>query len=208
MMADQTSSDRVRRRPRRGLVWLVAPLVIFVGMAIIFAFALMTGDPSRLPSALIGKAAPDYDFPPLSGLLRDGQPVAGFGKADRVGGDVAVINFFASWCVPCRTEHPVLEKLKAETGVRMVGINYKDPAPGGLRFLGELGNPYDQVGTDGNGRGAIEWGVYGMPETFVIDGRGRIVFKHVGPISNDSLRRLVIPAIEKTRKAAHKLPKD
>jgi len=187
-------------KPRRGYGWLVVPLVVFAGMAVMFGYALKTGDPSKLPSALIGKPAPKYEFPALAGLARGGKPVAGFSSANLTGGEVMVVNFFASWCAPCRAEHGILEELKRRTGVRMVGINYKDPAPGGIRFLGQLGNPYDQVGTDSNGRGAIEWGVYGMPETFVIDGKGRIIYKHVGPINDASLAAKVIPAIKQARK--------
>jgi cytochrome c biogenesis protein CcmG/thiol:disulfide interchange protein DsbE len=187
-------------KSKRGYGWVIAPLVIFVGMTLMFGYALKTGDPSRLPSALIGKVAPQYDFPPLEGLVAGGKPVPGLPPGGLTAGEVTVVNFFASWCVPCRTEHPLLEYLKRETGVRLVGVNYKDPAPGGTKFLGQLGNPFDAVGTDGSGRGAIEWGVYGMPETFVLDGKGRIVYKHVGPISESSLRDQVMPAIERARK--------
>ncbi len=193
--AEVTAQDDVKAR--RGFGWVAIPLVIFAGMAVMFGYALKSGDPSRLPSALIGKTVPAYDFPALDGLVADGKPVPGVMAKDLAAGTLTVVNFFASWCAPCRQEHPLLEALKARTRVRMVGVNYKDPAPGGLRFLTQLGNPYDRVGVDRSGRGGIEWGVYGMPETFLVDGEGRVVYKHVGPITAESLERAVLPAIAK-----------
>ncbi|MGI9480139.1 MAG: DsbE family thiol:disulfide interchange protein [Hyphomicrobiaceae bacterium] len=177
---------------------VVIPVILFAALAIVFAFSLKTGDPTRLPSALIGKPAPAFDFPPLAGLNKDGQVVPGVATGDLKSGEVTVVNFWASWCVPCIQEHPLLVEL-GKRGVKMVGINYKDPAPGGLRFLGRYGNPFAAVGTDVGGRGAIEWGVYGMPETFVIDKQGRIAYKHVGPITAQSLAGKMLPAIEAAR---------
>ena len=177
---------------------VVIPVILFAALAIVFAFSLKTGDPTRLPSALIGKPAPAFDFPPLADLNKDGQAVPGVATGDLKSGEVTVVNFWASWCVPCIQEHPLLVEL-GKRGVKMVGINYKDPAPGGLRFLGRYGNPFAAVGTDVGGRGAIEWGVYGMPETFVIDKQGRIAYKHVGPITAESLAEKVLPAIEAAR---------
>jgi cytochrome c biogenesis protein CcmG, thiol:disulfide interchange protein DsbE len=121
--------------------------------------------------------------------------VPGFTAPDLARGDVVIVNFFASWCAPCVQEHPLLIDLKRTSGVRLVGINHKDPSPGGLRFLTRYGNPFDAVGVDGNGRAAIEWGVYGMPETFVIDGAGRIVYKHVGQLTPDVVSARIMPAI-------------
>lgn len=185
------------RKTRRQLVWFFIPLAIFAAMAIMFAFALLGNvDPSRLPSALMGKQAPRYDFPPLEGLMKDGMPVPGFVQTDLADGKATVVNFFASWCGPCIQEHPLLKNLKQHTNVRMVGINYKDRPPGGLRFLKRLGNPFDHVGVDASGRGAIEWGVYGMPETFIVNGKGRIIYKHVGPIDEATLRDKIIPAVK------------
>ncbi|MEW5963184.1 MAG: DsbE family thiol:disulfide interchange protein [Pseudomonadota bacterium] len=184
----------------RGLGWLVLPLAIFAGLAGLFALALTSGDPSKLPSALIGKPAPDTTFPALEGLLADGRPVAGFTSRDLAGGQVTVVNFWASWCGPCVAEHPLLEELRQKTGVAIYGVNYKDQPSNARRFLGRYGNPFTAVGVDGNGRNAIEWGVYGMPESFVVNGKGEIVYKHVGPISETSLAAKVIPAIEAARK--------
>jgi cytochrome c biogenesis protein CcmG/thiol:disulfide interchange protein DsbE len=188
-------------KSRRGAAWVVAPFLIFVAVALLFAFALTTGDPSKLPSALIGRAVPATAFPALDGLVADGKSVAGFASADLARGEVSVVNFWASWCSPCIQEHPLLADLKARTGVAIFGVNYKDQTEAARRFLGRYGNPFTAVGTDGNGRNAIEWGVYGMPETFVVDGAGKIAFKHVGPISPESLETKLVPAIEKARTA-------
>ena len=182
------------------LIWL--PVTVFVALAVVFGLSLKSGDPSRLPSALIGKLAPAVDFAPLKGIQTDGKPVPGITSASLRLGEVTVVNFWASWCVPCIQEHPLLVELGQKTGVRIFGVNYKDPPPGGLRFLGRYGNPYAAVGTDPTGRGAIEWGVYGMPETFILAGDGRIVYKHVGPISRKSLESNIIPEIEKLRATA------
>jgi len=192
-------------KPRRS-GWIVLPLAMFFGLAIMFAFALFTGDPSKLPSALIGRPAPKVDFAPLEGLKVAGQSVPGFTAADLSKGNVTIVNFWASWCVPCVQEHPMLIDLAKRTGVPIYGVNYKDEADNARRFVGRYGNPYKAVGVDPLGRGAIEWGVYGMPETFVVDGKGRIAYKHVGPISLGSLEERVIPAIEKAREAGSAAP--
>ncbi len=192
-------------KPRRS-GWIVLPLAMFFGLAIMFAFALFTGDPSKLPSALIGRPAPKVDFAPPEGLKVAGQSVPGFTAADLSKSDVTIVNFWASWCVPCVQEHPLLIELSKRTGVPIYGVNYKDEADNARRFIGRYGNPYKAVGVDPLGRGAIEWGVYGMPETFVVDGKGRIAYKHVGPISLGSLEERVIPAIEKAREAGSAAP--
>jgi len=196
-MSAEPRSDTIARTetgPRRRR-WAMAPFLIFVAIAGLFAFALTSGDPSKLPSALIGRPVPQTEFPPLEGLLDNGQPVAGFSAADLAKGQVSVVNFWASWCVPCIEEHPLLITLRERTGVALYGVNYKDQAEAGRRFLGRYGNPFTAVGTDRAGRNAIEWGVYGMPETFVINGRGEIAYKHVGPISKESLEKQLLPAI-------------
>jgi cytochrome c biogenesis protein CcmG, thiol:disulfide interchange protein DsbE len=181
--------------------WLrYAPLVVFGMIAGVFAFALRTGDPSKLPSALLGKDAPRLSLIGLEGLQRDGVASPALSEADLANGRPVVVNFWASWCAPCVAEHPLLVELVRQTGVRLVGINHKDSSINARRFLGRYGNPFAIVGVDGNGRAAIEWGVYGMPETFVLDGRGRIVFKHVGPLTADALRRDIVPAIARAGK--------
>ena len=192
-MQDRPETNREARGGRsRALVW---PLAIFAVLAIMFAFALRTGDPSKLPSALIGKTAPAIELAGPGGPDRGGRPVGGFASADLAKGQVSVVNFWASWCVPCVQEHPLLVALKERTGVRVYGVNYKDQAAAARRFLGRYGNPFFAVGVDGNGRAAIEWGVYGMPETFIVNGKGEIVYKHVGPITPETLETKIIPAI-------------
>lgn len=176
----------------RLLAW---PLVIFGLLTLLFTFALRSGDPSRLPSALIGRAAPSLTLPALEGLTDGTAPIPGIPAARPAPGEVMVVNFWASWCAPCLQEHPQLMALEAQPGVRLYGINYKDQAANARRFLGRHGNPFIAVGVDGNGRAGIEWGVIAVPETFVVDSRGIVVYKHTGPISAESLRTALIPAI-------------
>lgn len=200
--ADHPSPTQQQSGPRRGYGWVVAPVIVFGALAMVFAFALKTGDPSKLPSALIGKPVPPTELKPLEGLTaRSNAPVPSFKTGDLGHGRVSVVNFWASWCVPCVQEHPYLEALKQRAGVALYGINYKDANDNARHFIGRYGNPYDAIGVDEKGRSAIDWGVYGTPETFVIDGQGRIAYKHVGPITAQSLERQVLPAIEAARKA-------
>ena len=181
-------------RKRRLLVLL--PLVAFLGLAALFFFRLGAGDPSRIPSALIGREAPATDLPAVAGLERNGQPVPGIVPADFKNA-VTVLNVWASWCVPCRDEAPVLLKLAADKRIRLVGINYKDQADNARRFLGRFGNPFVASGADANGRAAIEWGVYGVPETFIVGRDGRIAYKLVGPLTPENLEQVMKPQIEK-----------
>lgn len=201
-MSDAARTHNSGTPRRRNFGWVIAPLIVFALLAAAFAYSLSTGDPSKLPSALIGKQAPTTEFSALDGLNEKGLPVPGFASSELSDGKVRVINFWASWCVPCVQEHPLLIALQQRTGVPIYGVNYKDQASAAKRFIGRYGNPYAKVGVDPSGRGAIEWGVYGMPETFIVDGKGRIAYKHVGPISPKSLVQDVIPAIEKARSAS------
>jgi cytochrome c biogenesis protein CcmG/thiol:disulfide interchange protein DsbE len=169
------------------------PVVAFVGLAAVFGFYLHqigTGGKNirDVPSALIDKPAPAFDLPPIEG--RDN----GFASAD-LEGKVSLVNVFASWCAPCRVEHPILMKLAAE-GIPIYGINYKDKPEDALRFLAELGDPYKRVGADGTGRTSIDWGVYGYPETFIVDRTGRIRYKHIGPIMPQHLAETIRPILE------------
>ncbi|WP_112661915.1 DsbE family thiol:disulfide interchange protein [Microvirga flavescens] len=173
-------------RPRLRLLFLL-PILIFAGLAGLFMLQLGKGtDPSQVPSALIGKPAPAFKLARLEGLLANGQPVPGFSNED-LKGKVTVVNIFASWCAPCRQEHPLLVDLAKDPSIRMVGINMKDNTENARRFLGALGNPYAAVGVDSNGRAAIEWGVYGVPETFIVGPDGTIRHKHIGPLTPEAL---------------------
>ena len=188
-------NQSVEQRKARSSWIVTVPVIMFAALAIVFLFSLKSGDPSRLPSALIGKPVPAVDFAAIEGLRDKGKAIPGVVAKDLAGGSVTVVNFWASWCGPCVQEHPQLVELKRQ-GVKVVGVNYKDPPPGGQRFLKRYGNPYVAVGADLRGRGAIEWGVYGMPETFIVDGKGRIAYKHVGPILPDDLTTKILPAIK------------
>jgi cytochrome c biogenesis protein CcmG/thiol:disulfide interchange protein DsbE len=180
---------------RRRMLVLV-PLVAFLALAALFVLRLGAGDPSRIPSALIGRPAPPTDLPRLPGLERNGQAVPGLNSAE-FQGHVTVLNVWASWCVPCREEAALLLTVAADPRVRVVGMNYKDQPDNARRFLGRYGNPFAANGIDGNGRAAIEWGVYGVPETFVIGRDGRIAYKLIGPVTPDNLETALQPAIEK-----------
>lgn len=172
----------------RRIVLATLPLILLVALVWIFA-ANIDRDPNFVPSALIDKPAPETTLPPI-----EGGTLPGF-SAEDLKGQVTVVNVFASWCVPCRDEHPVLVEL-AQTGVPIYGLNQKDAAENALSFLNELGNPYTRIGADKDGRASIEWGVYGVPETFVVNAEGIITYKHTGPISQASLESSVLPAIE------------
>lgn len=175
---------------------LLLPLAVFLALAALFVVGLRSGDPSILPSALIGKKAPDMALPPVAGLDRDGAPVPGLDPRDFAGA-VTVVNVWASWCVPCHEEAPLLMQLSRDKRVRLVGINYKDDAGNARRFLGRYGDPFAAAGADVTGRVAIQWGVYGVPETFVVGRDGRITYKLVGPITADNYTAQLKPQIDK-----------
>ncbi len=181
--------------------WLVAlPLIGFAALAALFLMRLYGDDPSKIPSALIGRPAPQTSLPPLEGLKREGAQVPGLDPAV-FKGKVSVVNVWASWCVPCHDEAPLLTELGKDTRLQMVGINYKDAPDNARRFLGRYGNPFGVVGVDGNGRASIEWGVYGVPETFVVGRDGTIVYKLVGPVTSANFDRVLKVEIEKALKA-------
>ena len=181
--------------PRRRLL-VIVPLAIFLLLAALFLFRLGSGDPSRIPSALIGRPAPQTELAPLEGLARDGKPVPGLTAQD-FKGHVTLLNVWASWCVPCHDEAPLLMQLAEDKRFRIAGINYKDQPDNARRFLGRYGNPFAAIGTDSNGRAAIEWGVYGVPETFIVGRDGRIAYKLVGPITEENLEKALKPQLEK-----------
>jgi cytochrome c biogenesis protein CcmG/thiol:disulfide interchange protein DsbE len=182
-------------RRRRSLLVLL-PLVLFLALAALFFFRLGSGDPSTIPSALIGRPVPQTELPPIPGLLRDGAPVPGLTAADFKGA-VTLVNVWASWCAPCRDEAPILMQLAEDKRIRIVGINYKDQPDNARRFIGLYGNPFVAAGADSNGRASIDWGVYGVPETFVVGRDGRIAHKLVGPITPENLDSVLKPALEK-----------
>jgi cytochrome c biogenesis protein CcmG/thiol:disulfide interchange protein DsbE len=188
-----------QRSPLR-VILVALPLVLFIGLVVAFLLRLGNDDPSRLPSALIGRPAPATALPPLDGLNVAGAAVPGL-AADALVGRVTIVNVWASWCVPCHDEAPLLEALHSDKRFQMVGINYKDVTENARRFLGRYGNPFDAVGVDANGRAAIEWGVYGVPETFVIGRDGKIAFRLVGPITPDNIDSVLKREIEKALKA-------
>lgn len=172
-------------KPRSRLLFLL-PAGVFAALAALFVYRLGGGDPSRIPSALIGKPVPAFSLPALEGLMADGKPVPGFSNED-LKGRVMVVNVWASWCVPCRQEHPLLVELAKDPSIRLVGINQKDNPDNARRFLSALGNPFAAIGSDSNGRVSIDWGVYGVPETFIVGPDGTIRHKHIGPLTPETL---------------------
>jgi len=188
-----------RNRSRYALALI--PLAVFLGFAAIAGKMLYDQDVngldvSAIPSALIGKTAPSLTLPPL-----EGSNTAALTDA-AIKGKLTLVNVFASWCVPCRQEHPILKQLVNDSRLNIVGINYKDRNDNALRFLGELGNPYKAIGVDPNGKAAIDWGVYGIPESYLVGPDGTILYKKVGPFDERSLTQQLLPAIEKASGAA------
>jgi cytochrome c biogenesis protein CcmG/thiol:disulfide interchange protein DsbE len=190
-----TATEAKTTKPKRRLLVLL-PLLVFIGLAALFLLRLGAGDASRIPSALIGKPAPATSLPPIAGLERNGQPVPGVTNAT-FAGKVTLVNVWASWCVPCHDEVPFLDKLAQDKRIQLVGINYKDEEGNARRFLGRYGNPYAATGVDPKGRAGIDWGVYGVPETFVVGRDGRIAYKLVGPIGAANLASVLEPEIDK-----------
>ena len=190
-----TASSEASGNKRRNIL-LLLPLVVFLALAALFLIRLGSGDPSRLPSALIGRPAPPTDLPPLAGLERDGKAVPGLSNV-AFQGAVTLVNVWASWCVPCADEVPFLAQLAKDKRIQLVGINYKDAPDNARRFLNRYGNPFVASGTDESGRVSIDWGVYGVPENFLIGRDGTIVYKLVGPITADNLVKVLEPEIAK-----------
>ncbi len=180
--------------PKRGRFWLVLiPVLVFAGLALLFWKGL-SGKPNEIPSALINKPAPPFVLNAVPGLN-----APGFSGDDLRKGKVSVVNVWASWCAPCRIEHPLLSEIAKRTDVTLIGINYKDEPENAVRFLGTLGQPFAAVGADRDGRIAVDWGVYGVPETFVVDGAGIIRYKHIGPLSPEAIAGKLNDEIEKAK---------
>ena len=178
------------RRPGSRFAALV-PLAVFLVVGVFLAVGL-TLNPREIPSPLIGKAVPEFSLPPVQGRT------LGLSSAD-LKGEVSLVNVFASWCVACRAEHPLLMELRDKGVVAVHGLNYKDRPADAEKWLNELGDPYTRTGADINGRVAIDWGVYGVPETFLIDRQGRIAYKQIGPLNHEVLEKTILPLIRKLR---------
>jgi len=177
--------------PSRSRGWLtLLPIAVFLVLAGLF-YRGLSGDPAEVPSVLINKPAPDFTLPPVAALN-----LPGLQTADLKKGEVTLVNVWASWCVPCRTEHPLLMELAKREDIRLVGINYKDDTENARRFLITLGVPFAAVGSDLNGRASVDWGVYGVPESFLVDGEGVIRLKWIGPLTQEALKSDIIPKIE------------
>ena len=182
--------------PSRVRGWLtLLPVAVFLVLAAIF-YRGLSGNPADVPSVLINKPVPAFTLAPIEGL-----DLPGLAAADLAKGTVTLVNVWASWCVPCRDEHPLLMELSRREDLKVVGINYKDDPENARRFLMTLGIPYAQVGADPNGRAAVDWGVYGVPESFLVDGKGTIRLKWIGPLSQEALTTRIIPKIEELRRA-------
>lgn len=179
------------RQMRRRLVFLL-PILLFLGLAVALAWGLGR-DPQVIPSALIGRPVPEFALPPVQGRS------LGLSSAD-LRGEVSLVNVFASWCTACRYEHPLFMQLRAAGAVPIHGLNYKDKPADAAEWLDTLGDPYTRTGADLDGRVAIDWGVYGVPETFVVSAEGRIVHKHVGPLTRKGLDETILPMIERLRR--------
>jgi len=190
-----SAADATPRKLRRNFL-VALPLVGFLALAALFYVGLGAGDPSRLPSALIGKPVPPTELPPVPGLEVNGKAVPGLSNAT-FAGSVSLVNVWASWCVPCHDEAPLLEALGKDKRIKLLGINYKDAPDNARRFLNRYGNPFVATGRDENGRTSIDWGVYGVPETFLIGRDGRIAYKLIGPITAENLKVTLMPQIEK-----------
>jgi cytochrome c biogenesis protein CcmG, thiol:disulfide interchange protein DsbE len=167
----------------------VIPVVVVLGLMMAFAIFLRQGPPGYLPSQLVGKSAPEFTLPPLD------EEAQSFERAELSQGRPTVINFFASWCTPCRVEHPTLQALAARGDITLYGIDYKDIPEKARAFLKELGNPFGKINEDRDGRVAIDFGVTGVPETFVIDGKGVIKAHFAGPINDAVVEGVILPAL-------------
>jgi len=192
-ISDEALESGARTQPRRRRLLFLVPLAIFAVLAAFFVVGL-TLNPREIPSPLIGKPVPEFALPPVKGRT------LGLASAD-LRGEVSLVNVFASWCVACRQEHPLFMELARDRVVPVHGLNYKDRPDDAAAWLAALGDPYTRTGADLDGRVAIDWGVYGVPETFVIDRAGRIAYKQIGPISREQWERIILPLIRKLRSA-------
>lgn len=188
--ATANAPSRSRSWSRR--IAMLVPLAVFAGITVFLAIGL-TLDPRQVPSALIGKPAPEFSLPPVQGHT------LGLATRDLIG-EVSLVNVFASWCVACREEHPLLMQISQDGVVPVHGLNYKDAPADAARWLERMGDPYRRTGADLDGRVAIDWGVYGVPETFVVDANGMIAYKQIGPITPDVWSKTLLPLIRSLQK--------
>jgi len=171
-------------------LWFLVPLVLFLGLAGVFGWKVTSGDdPSILPSTMVDRPVPEFDLPPLPGRE------SGFARADLVGGGPKLVNVFASWCVPCLAEHPLITRL-SEEGVPVYGINYKDEPPDALAWLERHGDPYAAIGSDPEGDAGIDWGLTGVPETYLVDAEGRVRYHYRGPLTPEIVDERLRPLLE------------
>jgi cytochrome c biogenesis protein CcmG/thiol:disulfide interchange protein DsbE len=193
-VTDQASFPPEVRQARLRPI-LLAPLLAFLALAVGLGWALFRGDPRIVPSALIDKPVPEFQLPPVQGRT------LGL-SSEELKGEVSLVNVFASWCVSCREEHPLFMQIKAADTVPIHGLNYKDRPQDAAAWLDDLGDPYTRTGADLNGRVAIDWGVYGVPETFVVSADGRIAYKHIGPVTREVLEESILPLVRNLQQEA------
>ncbi len=200
-MSEETATPETPdEEPAKGSVRLAVllPLLIFLAISGFFVWGLIKGDPRHLPSVLIGKMAAQFDLPPLEGMTGpDGKQIPGLSTKDLKTPGVKMLSFFASWCTGCRAEHPFLMELARNKVIPIAGIAYKDPHDKSLAWLAELGNPYARIGVDRKGRTGIDFGVYGIPESFFINSEGRIIYKYIGPLDARAWKNTVTPELKK-----------
>ena len=195
MSIETPTTPEATRPGKMRIVFALLPLLIFAGLAVIFWSQLDSGRSiSEIPSALIGTKAPSLDMPPLEGATLRGAAMPALTDA-AIKGKLTLVNVWAFWCVPCREENPIILELAKDPRLTVVGINYKDQTESALRFLGELGNPFSAVGVDPRGKAAIDWGVYGIPESYLVGPDGTILYKRVGPFDDVSLKEGLYPAM-------------
>ena len=196
-MSEMETRAQAATTPRKTNPVVFIPVIAFLALAALFAFMMMQPgrDVSVVPSALIGKRAPDTPLPAIPGLTTaNGAAMPAFAPAGFAGKPV-LVNIWASWCGPCREEHHLLMEIAAHGDIEIAGLNYKDKTANAVGFLAELGNPYSQAGADSSGRSAIEWGVYGVPESFIVAADGTIAYKHVGPLTREVVDTEILPRL-------------
>lgn len=192
-IADPAANTMAKTAGKPNRLIYLAPILVFLSVSLMLGLGL-TLNPREVPSALIGRPVPDFSLPPVQGRI------LGLSSAD-LKGEVSLVNVFASWCVACRQEHPLFTQLATAKAMPIHGLNYKDAPADAAKWLDTLGDPYTRTGADRDGRVAIEWGVYGVPETFVVDADGQIAHKHIGPLTHKDLDETILPLLERLRGA-------